>query len=261
MRTSRIQFIVASLLFLPVLFITIINLICCPYLFENFRFPSEIVVFLLFLSLIFCFFLFMLKILSEGYRPFFVAFFVFAYLVFFEVLLFLATYQAPNIEGTLLNLCAIPISNLFKALWGASLFTVVVLFIMGIEKNKIFRSYSVLFLFSSLCPMGQEIWHKNQINEFFGNYKEGKILFMSEHSFASGCFTDPVAFVLAKKEFTKYHPGKIPRNKVADRSPNSEFMVYESAYDRDDLAKICVANKKTGKIIILAAGQSPIWVK
>lgn len=44
-------------------------------------------------------------------------------------------------------------------------------------------------------------------------------------------------------------------------SPNSRFIVYDYAYDRDDLSKIFVADIKTGQTILLSEGANPIWVK
>lgn len=44
-------------------------------------------------------------------------------------------------------------------------------------------------------------------------------------------------------------------------SPDLRFIVFDYAYDRDDLSKIFVADIKTGKTILLSAGSNPYWVK
>ena len=43
-------------------------------------------------------------------------------------------------------------------------------------------------------------------------------------------------------------------------SPDSHFIAYDYAYDKDDLSKVFVVKVETGETILLAAGSSPLWI-
>lgn len=44
-------------------------------------------------------------------------------------------------------------------------------------------------------------------------------------------------------------------------SSDSRFIAYEYDYDQDDLPKIFVSEIETGKTLLLAAGNSPLWLE
>ena len=180
-------------------------------------------------------------------------------------------------------------------------------------RNVLLPIFLFFIAFSFVIVGAKEIWHKYQLNNFFGNYKEGEIIFNSNENMFSGEINIK-SFSLVDKKLKQYTEKRYkqelekkqkfiknikenfsPNNQysigydrnsfvyyVIDKkinksifklkhwaiskfvfnwSPNSRFIVYDYAEDRDDLSKIFVADIKTGKTILLSAGSKPFWVK
>lgn len=251
----RVQSIIASLLYSPFLALILINLTPPSYHFELSDFFREAFLGFIILSLVYLLFLGILRITIERFAPYFIAIFIFSYALFTLGLLYIGGYQAPNLKGTIANFYVIPNLFLLYTLWGISTFTVFLMFFMKIN-NKILVSLLLFTIgISSGFVLLKEIYYRYQLEIFFGNYREGGIAFSSTYSEDK----PPYVFHLADRRFKRF-----PKNdftKTETPSPGSNFMVYAYSYDRDDLSKIFVLNKKIGKTILLAAGENPIWIK
>lgn len=264
MKKPRVKLGVFLLLFLPFFGIFIVNLLYASYLLESYTTVRQIWTELLVLSLVFFLFLIICKYLPKKFTPFSTAIFVFSYLLYLFGFAYVAVYQAPDLSGTLANLSVIPGPFLCCALWVMAILMAILMFFMGIDRKAVSFSFCILVMMILSFVAGKELVNRYKLAKFFGDCKEGKIIFISPYKTKK----QPYVFHLAERKFEKF-PKKqfeqisrrLPKWSVEAFSPDSNFKVYEYAYDRDDLSKIFVTNPKTGKTILLAAGENPIWIK
>ena len=178
------------------------------------------------------------------------------FLIFLEIIAFFGTYQAPNLTANLINLFAMPSAFLFGALCGAVILTTFMMFFIRFRFKEIGWGFIGLILISFIIPAGRELIYQRQIDIFFGDHRQGKILFASERFFSSDCRKKWASFDLSDRRFHACYGDK---DMQEGDLQNSDFLLSEYSYDKDDLSKVYVTNKKTGKILLLAAGESPVW--
>lgn len=197
---------------------------------------------------------------------------IFSFLIAGALFVFNGIYTAPDTEGFILNLMAVSARDLLFTLLALSGLTAILLF----PWKRFRRQWLTIFVFlitsSLVLTAGRAFWQKYQIAKFFGDYREGKIIFAAASDGLRDEFYNIKSFSLANRRFREDSKEQFEQALKKERemllgsdfvkwAPNSEFFVYEDVYDRDDLPKIFVANIKTGATILLTAGLSPFWIR
>jgi|GEM_PF-4945291 hypothetical protein len=299
MKKSKALLLVSLLIYFPLFVIVAGNLI--PPLDSNIlSFLWSAVIGFFYLSLVCFTFSMVLKVLPHRLDFSFTTLFVFLYMVFWELLIFTVLYQAPDMEAMFVNLHTMQIFTLSKILLGAGILTLTLMFFLISEKKSLIHVSAGLLLVSLLLPLAKERAYKQQVNRFFGNYKVGNIHFVVDHDFLSSGHRESIVFEVADRKFKgdfkkaenysssnlspdgRYSIGYDDQKSkflVIDQktkqpifvlrhwasniqwSPDSRFIVYDYAYDRDDLSKIFVVNIDAKKTILLAAGGCPVWTQ
>lgn len=253
--TQRIAIIIALLIYIPFFSLILFNLLPVPYPYDLPSFFREAVIAFTILTFAYLIFTATIIIVRQRFMPYIVFIFISSYCLFVFGLLYIGVYQAPDFRGTLANFSTIPSPFLLMLFYGISFFSVSLMFLMKINNNILVSLLLFTIGISSGFVLLKEIHYRYQLENFFGNHREGGIAFSSTYSEDK----PPYVFRLADRWFERF-----PKNdfaKTETPSPGSNFVVYAYSYDRDDLSKIFVLNKKIGKTILLAAGENPIWIK
>lgn len=196
---------------------------------------------------------------------------IFFFLIAGAIFVFNGLYQAPDTEGFVLNLLAVSTRDLLFTLLILSGLTVILLLPWKRYREQWLYIFVFLIISSLAFAAGKWLWRKHQIAEFFGDYRQGKIIFAGASDGLGDEFYNIKSFSLFDRKFRKEPKAQFEQELKKERrmffadsvkwSPNSEFFIYDYVYDRDDLPKIFVANAKTGATILLTAGISPFWVR
>lgn len=263
-KTLRIAFIVALLIYVPFFALVLLNLIPPSFPYELSSFFREAVIGLTILSSVYLLFLAIIKTTTERFVPHIVFIFIFSYCLFVLGLVYIGVYQAPDLGGALANFSVIPSPFLLQTLYAISISTITLMFLMKINIKTLALILFFAMGISSGLILAKELHFRYKLEQFFGDYREGGIVFSSSYSTNN----KPYIFYLSDRKFKRFSAGDFAQmlNKLEGwstetLSPDSNFMAYEDSYDRDDLLKIFLVNKNNRKTILLAAGENPIWMK
>lgn len=242
MDKHRIKLGILILLFSPLLFILTMNILFSPDIFEMPNTLQNVALALLYLSSIFILFLAFLRIIPEKFMPYFVASFIFSYCLFISWLVFIAAYQAPNLQGALANFSIIPSIFLLCALWAISVFTTVFIAYLKFDGKILAWVFISTFVFSSGFVAAKELHFRFNLENFFCNYREGEIIFASDAK-------NNLIFHIADRKTSK-HSNKLSDLKdIAQKKSNEENISPNGQY-------LIKPDPKSDKFLIIHRGTN-----
>lgn len=264
MNKLRIILIVLLLIYAPLFVVMFFNLVPPFTTFDVASFLNTAVITALILFIIFSLFLIILQAMPEKFRLVYTALFVFLYMVFVLAFFCVISNEAPDLAGVIANLSVTPTLFLLCALWIICIITGALMFLLRVDKKTSACICCGVVILSSGFVTAKELHFRYKTADFFDGYREGRIVFATSYTIDQ----KPYVFCLADLKFKRFSENEFERIRNKPRclttktfSPDSNFMVYEYAYDKEDLSKIFVTNLKTGQTILLAAGEDPVWVE
>lgn len=264
MNRLKVRLGIFLLIFLPFAGILTINLLLSPYLFEGSAVVDKIWPAFLILVFIYSAFLLIYKIIPEKYSAFYVAAFVYIYILSMLLITHIGLYQAPNMMGNLENLLVLPGSFLLFALWAIGALTSLFLLFVHAGKKMTILFFCCTIVLSSGVITSKELHFRNKVKRFFGDNRKGEIIFISTYKADKEMYSFSLRDLKMEKLPIKQYAQYLDKSQSWPSrafSPDSKYKVYEYSYDRDDLSKIYVEKVKTGERILLAQGEIPVWLK
>ncbi|KAF0132682.1 MAG: hypothetical protein FD145_1594 [Candidatus Saganbacteria bacterium] len=262
MKSWKAKMIMAVPIYLPFLILILGSLIFDPLSRDKAFFFRGIGWAFFLLSIFYLAFLILLKFMHEKITAYYIAVFLFILFVFQAGVFFNAIYTAPNFSGLIQNIYLIPFAVL-TIFFGIIIFLILLtLFFMGIDNKKLIWVFLGMIIFSHSIIFGKELYHRHIMGRFFGDYKDGGIVFNETFTINNRQYL----FSLLDRKFKDITNANFEKkvNMTPQKRENNafqEFIASEYAYDRDDLSKIFITNRKTGETILLASGENPVWVE